>query len=93
MQSSPLHPWERIRKPTYRSTATRLSCFLYPVLNGCHIGFTILLFYKRCRAGISLHGENDAEFEDQIGRGELEGHRGDEIGPLRKIDRASATAA
>jgi hypothetical protein len=37
--------------------------------------------------------QNDAEFEDQIGRGELEGHRGDEIGPLRKIDRASATAA
>jgi hypothetical protein len=27
---------------------------------------------------------NDAEFDDQIGRGELERHRRDEIGPLTK---------
>jgi hypothetical protein len=33
------------------------------------------------------HGEDDAEFEDQIGRGELEGHRRDEIGAFAE-DRA-----
>jgi hypothetical protein len=34
--------------------------------------------------------DDDPKFEDQIGRGELEGHRRDKIGP---IDLANATAA
>ena len=36
---------------------------------------------------------DDAQLDDEVGRGDLEGHRRGEVAPLRNSDRASATAA
>jgi hypothetical protein len=38
-------------------------------------------------------GHDDAEFDDQVGRGEFEYDGRGEVAPLRKSDRANATAA